>query len=67
MTDRAVSSHPVRLIRMRELPPIVGLKPAMIYRLRALGEFPQPVKLYGRAVAWRSDDIAEWIASRERA
>ena len=54
-----------RLIRMAELPDIVGYKPWSIYRLIRAGEFPQAVKLGKRAVAWRESDISEWIDSRE--
>jgi prophage regulatory protein len=55
-----------RLIRMKELPGIVGYKPWSIYRLIRAGEFPRPVKLGLRAVAWRESDINEWIATREQ-
>jgi prophage regulatory protein len=29
------------------------------------GDFPQPVKLGARLVAWRESDVAEWLDSRE--
>lgn len=54
-----------RLIRMTELPDIVGYKPWSIYRLIREGQFPRPVKLGQRAVAWRQSDISDWINSRE--
>jgi len=54
-----------RLIRMTELPDIVGYKPWSIYRLIREGQFPRPVKLGQRAVAWRESDISDWINSRE--
>ena len=54
-----------RLIRMNELSRIVGYKPWNIYHLIRLGDFPRPVKLGQRAVAWRESDISDWIDSRE--
>jgi prophage regulatory protein len=50
---------------MNELSHIVGYKPWSIYRLIRLGDFPRPVKLGQRAVAWRESDINDWIDSRE--
>jgi len=54
-----------RLLRMKELSSIVGYKPWNIYRLIREGDFPRPVKLGQRAVAWRESDISDWIDSRE--
>lgn len=50
---------------MNELSGIVGYKPWNIYRLIRAGEFPQPVKLGERAVAWKESAIREWIDSRQ--
>lgn len=61
-----MSAIPSRVLRMREVSNTVGFKPAWIYRLIREGQFPAPVKIGKRAVAWRSDEIGEWIASRER-
>lgn len=54
-----------RLVRMKELSRIVGYKPWNIYRLIREGDFPRPVRLGQRAVAWRESDISDWIDSRE--
>ncbi|WP_232222319.1 helix-turn-helix transcriptional regulator [Thioalkalivibrio paradoxus] len=37
---------------------------ATIYAAMAAGTFPRPVRIGSRAVAWRSSDIAAWIATR---
>jgi prophage regulatory protein len=50
---------------MKELSHIVGFKPWNIYRLIREGNFPRPVRLGQRAVAWRESDISDWIDSRE--
>lgn len=53
-----------RLIRLKELTEIVGYRRAAIYKKMAASEFPRPVSLGPRAVAWRSDDIDTWVNSR---
>ena len=56
-----------RILRRREVERLTLLSKASIYRLMRLGTFPMPLKLGQRAVAWRADEIHEWIASRPRA
>lgn len=36
-----------------------------VYRLVSAGQFPRPVKLGTRAVAWRSSEIDAWIEGLE--
>lgn len=56
-----------RILRRREVERLTLLSKASIYRQMQLGTFPIPLKLGRRAVAWRADEIHEWIASRPRA
>jgi len=59
-----------RNIKMKELPEIVGLSRASIYRLMDKGEFPVAIKLTSSEngpVAWREEEIIEWRETRERA
>ena len=56
-----------RLLRRNDVMRLTGLAKATIYRLMQRGDFPIPIKLGERAVAWRSDELDEWISSRERA
>jgi len=56
-----------RLLRIRDVSELVGLKRAAIYFQMAEGTFPRPVKIGKRAVAWRERDIQEWIRSRVEA
>ncbi len=37
---------------------------SQIYKLISIGEFPRPVPLGARAVAWDADEIEAWIAER---
>ena len=54
----------VRFLRRREVERLTRLSRASIYRKMRIGTFPLPVKLGERAVAWRADEIHDWIASR---
>ena len=53
------------------LPAVVqetGLSKATIWRRVRTGDFPLPVRLGGpqsRAVGWRSEEVEEWVESRE--
>lgn len=44
---------------------ITGLSTTTIYDLMAKGQFPRPVKLTGRAVAWPESEISAWLESRK--
>ena len=53
-----------RILRRREAERLTLLSKASIYRQMQMGTFPMPLRLGQRAVAWRADEIHEWIASR---
>ena len=55
-----------RLLRRPEVETAVGLSCASIYRLMDAGEFPRPIKIGQRAVRWRAEDIAQYLADRPR-
>lgn len=51
-----------KLLRLPEVIKKVGLGKTSIYFRVRCGQFPPPVRLGGgRAVAWRSLDVDEWI------
>jgi prophage regulatory protein len=52
------------LLKRRQVETATGLSRSSIYKQISLGKFPSPVKLTAKAVAWRTEDIATWIASR---
>ena len=56
-----------RILRLREVQQQIRLSKATIYRLLGSGAFPRPILLGERAVGWRTEEIDEWLASRERA
>ena len=52
------------LLRRKEVEARTGLPRSSIYALIAKKEFPAPVNLTARAVAWPSNAIDDWIAER---
>lgn len=53
------------LLRRPEVEARTGLSRSTIYDWIKRGDFPQPVKLGTRLVAWRESDVAEWLENRE--
>jgi predicted DNA-binding transcriptional regulator AlpA len=53
------------LVRIREVVALVGAHRSTVIRWVALGEFPAPVRLPGRRVAWRLADVVAWAEARE--
>lgn len=41
-----------------------GLSRSQIYALMARGDFPKPIKLGPRSVAWIESEINDWIIER---
>lgn len=50
------------LLRVRDVAERLRLSQRTIFKLRATGELPAPVRI-GRALRWRAADIAAWIAA----
>ena len=59
--------NPQRILRLPDVRERVLLSKPVIYRMISKGQFPRPIKLTSRAVAWRVSDIDNWIASRQAA
>lgn len=60
-----VSQSAAKLIRRPEVEARTGLSRSTLYDWMKRGEFPQPVKLGARIVAWRESDVTAWLKSRE--
>lgn len=60
-----------QFLRLAQVESAIGLRKSTIYKLIALGQFPAPVKLSPKAVAWPSDEVEGWqqkqIDSRDAA
>ena len=55
------------LIRLPAVLARIGLKQSRLYELIQSGDFPAPVRLGVRAVAWRESEVSAWIATRPTA
>lgn len=51
-------------LRIGQVLASTGLSRSMLYFLMSQGEFPKPVKIGPRAVAWDSETVAIWQSSR---
>ncbi|MDH5709891.1 MAG: AlpA family transcriptional regulator [Hylemonella sp.] len=55
---------PPAVLRRKQVEARTGLARSTLYKLISLGQFPAPVRLTAKAVAWTVHDIDDWIASR---
>jgi prophage regulatory protein len=55
---------PDRILRVRDLPAIVGMSRTTIYEREARGEFPARRSLGGGRIGWLESEIQEWIRTR---
>lgn len=53
-----------RFLRERECRDRTGLPRSTRYELIAKGEFPRPVRIGRRAVAWLDEEVEEWMQRR---
>jgi prophage regulatory protein len=67
MPNNLATNEPARLLRRREVEAATRLSRSTIYLLMSRGQFPRPIRIGERAVAWRADAIAAWIETRRRA
>ena len=54
-----------KLLRRPEVEARTGLSRSTLYDWMKRGDFPAPVRLGARLVAWRESDVTEWLESRE--
>lgn len=67
MTTQDTHTRLQPLLRRPAVENLTGLSRSALYDLMKKGLFPRAVKLTAKAVAWREDDIANWLANREQA
>lgn len=51
-------------LRLKQVKLLTGFSRSWIYEAIRRGDFPTPVSIGARAVAWTEQSIAEWQASR---
>lgn len=49
------------LIRRREVLYLTSLSQSSLYRLMKESRFPRPVRISPRCVAWKSEEVEDWI------
>jgi len=59
-----MTQTPITLYRCKSVQERTGLARSAIYQLMADGDFPRPIKITAKAVAWPSNEIDTWILSR---
>ena len=64
--DQLAAAQPI-LLRLPMVMRITGLARSTIYKLISQNQFPVPIKLSTRAVAWLQSEIETWVSSRVRA
>ena len=64
--DQIMAAQPI-LLRLPMVMRITGLARSTIYKLISQNQFPVPIKLSKRAVAWLQSEIETWVSSRVRA
>ena len=62
-----MTSDTDRLLRIREVLNITRLSRATLYLMINEGDFPPPVRLRARAVAWRASQVQAWMDTRPTA
>jgi len=55
------------LMRLPDVLSVTGLGKSSLYKKIKEGTFPSPVSLGARAVAFKSNEVEEWIENRPRA
>ena len=60
-----IPTTPDRLLRRSSVEEITALSKATIYRMMDEGNFPHPIRIGSRAVAWPQSAIVEWIEARK--
>lgn len=62
--SNALTSQHQTIVRLSDLPEIIGLSIATIHRKRVAGEFIKPVQLGTQAIGFLRSDVDAWLASR---
>jgi prophage regulatory protein len=55
-----------KLLSIAEVSEITKYRKSSIYNKVRLGEFPRPISLGERSIAWLESDIYDWIEERIR-
>jgi prophage regulatory protein len=59
-----MSEKPEKFLRLSEVQRRVPMSRSSIYNKISRGEFPRPINLGARAVAWLESEIDQWVELR---
>lgn len=54
----------MRVIKLKDVIDTTGLSKSSIYAHMARGDFPRPIQLGPRSVAWVEDEVQGWLLSK---
>lgn len=56
--------EPLRFLRMKQVTQLTGLSRTGVYLSIQRGEFPQPIKLGSKSIAWLESEVQGWMCDR---
>lgn len=56
----------MKLLTAEQVTELTGLSRTSVWRLERAGEFPSRVRLSPNRVAWRADELQEWVEGLPR-
>jgi prophage regulatory protein len=59
-----VRTRPPRLLRIKQVMELTGMKRTKLYMMQADGSFPMRTQITSGAVGWVEEDVQNWIARR---
>ncbi|TKB51822.1 helix-turn-helix transcriptional regulator [Ferrimonas aestuarii] len=57
-------TQPLRLLKLKQVMAMTGLARSTVYKYFSCQQFPKPVQLGARNVAWVEQEIQDWIAQK---
>lgn len=54
-----------RLIRMKELNALFGIPTSTVWDWIKKGNFPKPIKMGERFIAWRESELTAWLDAKQ--
>jgi len=64
MSPKATPESPLSFLRLPQVKQRTGLSRSSLYAKMQNGDFPSPINLGGRSVAWIDHEVADWIRER---
>lgn len=61
---KEAQEEPLRFLRMKDVMDLTGLSRTGIYMSIGRGEFPEPVKLGSKAIAFVESEVQSWMRDR---